>query len=456
MLVLLFALSLPAVTTRIYSSDEVQYFAYLRSLWFDRDVSFENEYRHFYDRGIAKSDGFHETFLERQTETGRRINFATIGCAILWAPFYAAGDLVARSSGEPTDGFSKPYIAAVAYGSAFYGFLAVVLAILSAGRLGLRAFVPAIVVWLGTPLLFYMYVAPPFSHATSAFGVSLFIYVWLRARQTWSPGWMAALGASAALMTSIREQDAFFALGPALDFGLWALGEGRRLSQSLKPQAQSLLAATVAFAAVYAPQALAYLTLNGHVGPHSSVGRKMNWVSPHALQVLFSPEHGFFVWTPLAAIAILGLVASAFSRVDSALPHHRVASAFRRKIAALLLLMVALQVYVGGSVESWTVAGAFGQRRFIALTAILVIGMAALWHASERWGRPRVLLAAATVLAVYWNLAMIAEFSIGLMDRQKLEPRKNAYDAFVTLPAQAPSLVYRYLFDRASFYRGPR
>jgi hypothetical protein len=39
------------------------------------------------------------------------------------------------------------------------------------------------------------------------------------------------------------------------------------------------------------------------------------------------------------------------------------------------------------------------------------------------------------------------------MDRQKLEPRKNAYDAFVTLPAQAPSLIYRYLFDRASFYR---
>ena len=37
--------------------------------------------------------------------------------------------------------------------------------------------------------------------------------------------------------------------------------------------------------------------------------------------------------------------------------------------------MVALQVYVGGSVESWTVAGAFGQRRFVALTVLLVIGL---------------------------------------------------------------------------------
>ena len=33
---LLFALSLPAVTTRIYASDEVQYFAFLRSMWFDQ------------------------------------------------------------------------------------------------------------------------------------------------------------------------------------------------------------------------------------------------------------------------------------------------------------------------------------------------------------------------------------------------------------------------------------
>src|SRR5215471_7807583 len=106
LLILIFLLLLPAVTTRIYASDEVQYFAYLRSLWFDGDVSFENEYQHFYDAGIAASQGFHETFLERTTETGRRINFGTIGCALLWAPFYALGHVAATISGAPRDGFS--------------------------------------------------------------------------------------------------------------------------------------------------------------------------------------------------------------------------------------------------------------------------------------------------------------------------------------------------------------
>ena len=124
-LALLFILSLPAVTPRLCASDEIEYFAYLRSLWFDRDLSFENEYRYFYDRGIARAFGFRETFLELTTETGRRPNFATIGCALLWAPFYALGDLVARTlaaAGWPVavDGFSRPYLAAVTYGSALY------------------------------------------------------------------------------------------------------------------------------------------------------------------------------------------------------------------------------------------------------------------------------------------------------------------------------------------------
>ena len=59
----------------------------------------------------------------------------------------------------------------------------------------------------------------------------------------------------------------------------------------------------------------------------------------------------------------------------------------------------------------------------------------------------------AMALLVYWNLALSAEFSIDLMNRQYLEPQKNLRDAFITLPRQAPSLAYRYLFDRKSFYK---
>ena len=234
----MFLVSLPAITPRIYASDEVQYFAYLRSIWFDHDVSFENEYQHFQASGFT-APGFHETFLERTTETGRRINFGTIGCALLWAPFFAIAHLSTRllnatGGAIPADGYSPPYIAAVWYASALYGWLAIWLAARLVERLSREwpalvnlGVVAAIVVWFGTPLLFYMYVAPPMSHATSAFAVTLFITVWIAVRDRWAVRGVVLLGASAALMTMVREQDAFFVAGPILD-ATWALARANR------------------------------------------------------------------------------------------------------------------------------------------------------------------------------------------------------------------------------------
>jgi hypothetical protein len=445
---------LPAVTPRLYSSDEIEYFSYLRSIWFDRDVSFENEYQYFYDRDIARAEGFHETFLERETEAGRRPNFGTIGCAILWTPFYAAGDGVARmlrASGRPVpiDGLSQPYVAAVAYASAFYGFLAVLLSIAVARRalsttspdaLHAASRVAAVVVWAGTPLVFYMYVAPPMSHACSAFAVALFVAIWLHVRGSWTPGQTALLGAAAALMAMVREQDVFFAIGPAIDFLLTA----RTRRPERRAFAASALSGSAAFAAAFAPQLLAYKALNGHFGPSRLVTRKMSWSAPHALDVLASTSHGFFFWTPLAVLAIAGLVLMTLR-----------APADARRVGAVALFMTALQVYVGGSVQSWDVAGAFGQRRFVALTVLLVLGLTALlvraWHPPAR----RAAVTAAAAVCVWWNLALIAQFATRMMDRKRLEPARNAYHAFVTIPRMAPALAARYFGDRASFYRTP-
>ena len=117
--------------------------------------------------------------------------------------------------------------------------------------------------------------------------------------------------------------------------------------------------------------------------------------------------------------------------------------------------MVALQVYVSGAVESWTVAGAFGQRRFVSITMLLVVGLAVIRERAAAWRSGRIAVNAAIALAVWWNVALMAEFGTQLMDRHRLELGRNAYDAFVTLPAMAPELVYRYLSHRSSFYKPP-
>lgn len=454
---LLFVALLPAVTTRINASDEIQFFAWLHSWTFDRDVDFENEYRYFVDAGPGRNPGFIATFLEMTNEAGRRPNFAPIGSAILWLPFYAAGHLAAGLTGGITDGFSRPYIAAVAYGSALYGFAAVLLSAAVARRLtGANGTTAAAVVWFGTPLLFYMYVAPVFAHACSAFAVALFLWTWLRVRERWSVGGMVALGLTAALLPMVREQDAFVAIAPGVDFLRWAWRTGRAHPDGWRAPLVRAAVGVATGLAGYLPQLLAYTALNGHPGPTVLVSRKMTWTSPHFLEVLFSPRHGFFFWTPLALVALAGLVWLAAGRTA---PGEDAASrppADRRWLALLLLLIVALQVYVSGSVESWTVAGAFGQRRFVALTPVLTVGLAALLPAVSATRPVRAAVAAGLAVLVWWNVGLMAQFGLHLMDRQRLSPADNAWTTFVELPARMPGLVARYFADRESFYGLPR
>jgi hypothetical protein len=444
-LVLLFIASLPAVTVRFYASDEIEYFAYLRSMWFDGDLSFDNEYRYFHDRDVARAWRFKETFLEAETPTGLRTNFAPVGSALLWAPMYAladAGVRVARAFGSrvAADGFSKPYIAAIVYGSAVYGFLALLLSGYAAKKVVGDSILAVLAVWFGTPLLFYMYVAPGFSHACSAFAVAAFVGVWLNVRREWSWPGVVALGALAALMGMVREQDLFVALGPALDFLVTFARDRQRSAKKMVAHASI---GVVTFAICFVPQLIAYRVLHGRFWPSPTVEQKLTWTSPNAWRVLLSPENGLFFWTPLALPALVGLVLLAISqRLHSD----------RARIFVICLLMVLTQIYLGGSLDTWAGAGSFGQRRLIGLTVFLVIGLAGLLHViASRWARP--VLYGYLALSVWWNVGVTAQFGTGLMDRQHMDIGRVAYHNFVTIPQLIPSLAYRYAFERESFYQ---
>lgn len=436
---LLALLTLPAVTTRIYASDEVQYFAFLRSLAFDGDLSFENEYQHFADAGAGGS-GFTETFLgDRFTKAGRRLNFGTIGPSLLWAPFYAAGHFVAGVAGAPQDGYSQPYITAVAFGSAVYGWLAMLVAASIARRWFGHGLGAALALLAGSPLLFYMYVAPPFSHACATFAVTMCLWTWLRVRETWSTRGVLCLGLAVGLMATMRDQAGLFAIGPALDFVRWALA--RRVWRRAAGLAGLGIAATLL---AYAPQVFASQAINGYIGPHESVGHKMSWTSPHALGVLVDPGHGWFLWTPLALLSMAGLVALAMGRLHASVEDGP-------WLGVCALAVVAVQIYINGAVESWTVAGSFGQRRFVELTPLLIVGLAALTSI-----RSRHLVWAAAALCLWWNVGLLLQFGTHRMDRQRLTLGENAWQTFVELPLEAPSLAWRYLVNRDSFYRQPR
>jgi hypothetical protein len=447
LLVTLFVLTLPLVTPRIRGADEIEYFSYLRSLVFDGDLDFGNEYRHFYAQDPEGLKGFKATFIDLREPTGRHINFAPMGSALLWAPFYLLahlGVLAARAVGATVaaDGFSLPYVASVCYASALYGFLGL---LLTHGILRRHAAIPepaaswtVAAIWFATPVVYYMTIAPGFSHATSLFCVTMMLITWLRTRSSQSPGLRhyALLGALGGLAGMVREQDIFFLLVPGLDL-VWSVFGERRLRRLLVKGLIMALAAATAFV----PQLLAYRAINGMYEPSKLVARKMNFMSPHFFEVLFNPAHGLFFWSPILLLAVAGLVWSIIKR--------------RSRVPILLMAAFLVQVWLNGSVESWTQAGAFGSRRFVGASVVLAWGLAVLMSAIERRWNQRLSVSIAVFFA-WWNLSLMVQFGLKLMDRQKLEWPRVAVSQLTEVPPRLLRTAHLFLSDRERLVRESR
>jgi hypothetical protein len=439
-------MSLPLVTPKLRGADEIEYFSYLRSLAFDRDVELGNEYQHFYDADPVGLQGFKATFLDRrEPATGAHINFAPVGSALMWSPFYLVAHLLVLAArglgaGVAADGYSWPYVAAACLASALFGFLGLLLTRDALMRYGpypdATATIAVLACWLATPLVYYMTVAPGFAHATSVFAVALLLWLSLRLLARGDAGWRdwAALGAGVGLAALVYEKDAVLAVVPA---GVLLRTTRPRLAGLVAGVAVAAAAALLAFL----PQLLVYRQLNGSFGPSQMVARKLSYASPHFSEVLFDPAHGLFFWTPILLLACLGLFASLATRRDL--------------VSLLLVVALLLQAWINGSLESWSQAGAFGSRRFVSVTPIFAFGLAAVLA----WLMPRIGRSATAGLVAafcWWNLSLMVQFGLRLMDRQRLEWPRVAIQQFTTVPARIGRTAYLYVVDRERLVRETR
>ncbi len=430
-------LTLALVSTKIRGADEIEYFSHLRSVVFDHDLDFTNEYEHFYRADPGGLQAFKETFLDRrEPRTNRPINFAPIGSALIWAPFYLAAHALVTNGvlRGPADGFSTAYTGAVAYGSALLAILGFLLAFRTLKRhLGVTeglALFSVLAVWFGTPAFYYMTVAPAFAHAPSIFAVSLLFFLWLRAREKDRVFDWVLMGLAAGLAMLIREQGGLFLIAPGLDLG-FRLIQGD-VNRALKRGASVLGAAGLAFL----PQLLAYHSLNGTYGPTQLVQRKMDFGSPHFLDVLVNPGHGLLLWTPLLIVAFFGLGRALF----------RLGALGVFSNAALLA-----QIYINGSVLSWHQAGAFGSRRFVDSSVLFVMGFAFGLMAFT----PRV-QKLVVVLAIWWNISLMMQFGLKLMDRQQLDWPGVAIRQVSAVPQRILNTAKLYFTDPEALVKSTR
>jgi hypothetical protein len=391
-------------------SDGFYYYAYLRSLAFDRDVNFTNDYTLL---GLQDHPQ-----LFQPTRTRHAQSAASIGPAILWAPFFAAGHIVARSlnAGHPevdANGISFPYRQAVCVAGLFYGLFGGWFCFRIARRY-FPATVAALAVTLvvaGSFLLWYFVKEPSMTHAPSMMAVAVFMWGWLQIRErAFDPAtprparlrsW-ALLGAIAGLMTLIRWQNALFTLLPLCDVVVAFRGAARRADRAsavevLTGGALFTLAAAIAFL----PQMIAWHSIYGSWLAVSPLGPQIRWAHPQLVDILWSSRNGLLSWSPILYFAAIGLLMFAVRQPSVGIP---------------ALVAVAAMTYFNATIQDWWGSDGFGGRRFDGTIPMFCLGAAAfITYAADATRRhPLRALTAAASLLVIWNLTLMSVASEGL------------------------------------------
>lgn len=422
--------------------DGVGYYAFVRALVIDHNLDFRSDWRDANPSFSAgRFDSAGQLRPDQYTATGHVDNHFSIGPAILWAPFVAAAHafvLIADRLGGaiPADGFSRPYRLAMALATALYGFGALWLGFdLSRHHVDQRwALLATFGIWFASSLPVYMYFNPSWSHALSAFSVALFIWYWQRTRdrRSWT-GWIL-LGLMAGLAVNVYYPTAVVLLFPLLEF-LQSLraGGANRIGR--------LLAQNGLFAAVTSSALLPTLITKKIIyGSYLNFGytERWSWNSPAFFRVCFSSEHGLFSWTPILIFAVAGLFL--MLRYD-------------RLLALGSVGVILCYIYLIGCYQDWDGLSSFGNRFFVSLTPLFILGLAAMLEETAKCFRqPRGVYAgacAAVGIFVIWNLGFVFQWGLHLVPaRGPISWRKMAYNQVAVVPRSSASALHEFLFER--------
>jgi hypothetical protein len=121
-----------------------------------------------------------------------------------------------------------------------------------------------------------------------------------------------------------------------------------------------------------------------------------SWIHPALWQPLLSSNHGLVPWTPIVVPSLVGLFL--LRRYD-------------RELATYSLAAFAAMYYIVACHLDWHGISSFGNRFFISLTPLFILGLAVFLQEASSWFNRAGVAIATTALVIgaliLWNLAFI-------------------------------------------------
>jgi len=298
--------------------------------------------------------------------TNKRFTKYTSGVAMLQAPFFLAAHFAARANDQKLDGYSPYYVYGVQIAALLYGFLG----LLVLQRTLLRHFTSWMVFFTITGLLFgtnlfhYVVQEPGMSHVYSFFLFSLFLYFTPRFYQKPGLGIFFGMGLLLGLITLIRPTNLIVLLYLLL-YGIRSTEDFKTRIAFIQQHFLKLLIAPLGSLLIFLPQFYYWHYMSGHWLMYSYGDEGfIYWNEPQFINVLFSIKNGWFIFSPIVGLPILGCLIGSWKN--------------RYNIGTIFLILL-ISIYVFSSWWCWWFGGAFGHRSFVELYTLLAFPFAYLF-----------------------------------------------------------------------------
>lgn len=313
-----------------------------------------------------------------------------MGQALQFLPWFLTAHVLAAPMGYPADGFSRPYQAAISWGS----LLVALLGLWFLRRVLLMYFTDGIVaavllsIVFGSNYLEYAGITGAMTHNWLFTLYSLLIFSTIRFYQRPTFATAAAIGLLVGWATLTRPTEIISALIPLL-WGVSNLAALRGRFGFFKTHFPKIaLAVSVAGSTMFL-QAAYWHYATGEWIVYSYEDQGFTWLPPHIEDVLWSAKAGWLVYSPMMIFAVVGLFMLR-KRVPDVFP------------AVAIYCLIAL--YITAAWDIWWYGGSLGQRAMVQAYPLWAFALGAFWHWVARRNWRRYLFAALACVCVYLNL----------------------------------------------------
>lgn len=349
----------------------------------------------FYPQIIEKyhlNNGYPTYGLFAQPATGLWVNKYAIGTCLFDLPFFLVAHFYCSTLDHeyPADGYSRPYLVSVVFAYLFW----VLAGLFALRKLLARYFsdtataITLLLLMFGTNLYYYTVFNIGMSHPFSFTLFSFLLYHTDNLYRTGKSKYIVWIGALLGLILIVRPTNILVAMLPLC----WPYLFGKNFTDRLLFFRNRIPAIAIA-AALFTLISLllfGYLKYTSGNWLHFSYqGEYFDFLKPEIINGLFSYRKGWFLYTPVALLAVLGLI-----------PLWRQ----NRHLAIILFAFITLNIYIVFSWCFWAYGGSFGCRALLESMAIMSLPLAAF--VQFVFGRKSVLLKTTTTLVLFFFITL--------------------------------------------------